>query len=135
MKTISELETADLAISADVRTDAKQIVCEWRGRSDDRSPDKILDPWFDALLAVAMERQFSVRMHFEVLEHFNSSTIGAIVQFIHRARGHDVPLTLVYSHDQRWQRISFHALRVFVKDGGPIALEAVTGLGEPVPSG
>jgi hypothetical protein len=80
------------------------------GRSASREAGKVLAPLFDRALAAA---QGGVRLvlHFEALDYFNSSTIAALVQFIRATQEAGVDLTLVYDPAQRWQAMSFDALR------------------------
>ena len=125
MQITDDLISGDLKISAIAEDGTKAISCTWTGRSTDRHPSKILNPWFDKLLGQASKEQYAVFMHFETLEHFNSSTIGAIVQLIKTARDREVPLKLVYSSKHRWQRISFEALRVFDRNDKFFTLETV----------
>jgi|SRR5581483_3945969 len=89
---------------------------DWKGKSNDRQPSKILVPYFKQVLAQARERGATVEMHFEKLDHFNSSTITAIIQTIQEARNGAVKLVLVYDQSLKWQKLSFDALRVFAKD-------------------
>lgn len=125
MANLEPLVVDDLRIVAERTDSPSQIRCTWSGKSTHRHPSKVLGPWFDKLLAWAEGESAPVSMHFEGLEHFNSSTIGAIVQLIQSARSRGVRLTLCYSATHRWQRLSFEALRVFVEDDGLFQLEAV----------
>jgi hypothetical protein len=105
-----------LTIEADEPTPPEPLTLTWRGKSDDRYPDKVLKPYFAQVLARAAERGGGVEMHFEHLEHFNSSTISTIIRFIQDARQKGVRLVLVYNQALKWQKLSFDALRVFAKD-------------------
>lgn len=123
MATLEPLVVDDLRIEAERVDSPPQIRSTWSGKSTHRHPSKVLGPWFDQLLAWAEEEQLPISMHFEGLEHFNSSTIGAIVQLIQSARSRQIPLTVVYSTAHRWQRLSFEALRVFEEDDGLLTLK------------
>jgi hypothetical protein len=68
------------------------------------------------VLAVAGARNLPIELHFEQLEHFNSSTITSLIQLIQDSRARSIKLILVYDQALKWQRLSFDALRVFVKD-------------------
>jgi hypothetical protein len=92
------------------------LLLTWKGKSDDRYPGKVLAPYFAQVLASADERKAAVEMHFEKLDHFNSSTIAAVIRFIQDARQRAVKLVLVYNQSLKWQKLSFDALRVFAKD-------------------
>jgi hypothetical protein len=118
---VQALTSGDLHI--DVAETGGSLVCTWTGKSNDRSPQIALGPWFEGLLADAGPRGAKVEMHFEKLEHFNSSTITALIRFIQSARGKSVKIAFVYDPNLKWQRLSFDALRVFEK--GDKAFELV----------
>jgi hypothetical protein len=81
------------------------------GRSASREAGKTLAPLFDRVLTDARAGSLTAALHFERLEYFNSSTIAALVQFIRVAHERGVALTVVYDGKQRWQAMSFDALR------------------------
>ena len=83
----------------------------WSGRSNSRDPGKALVPFFSTTLARAAELGAGVEMHFEKLEHFNSSTIAAVIQIVNAAQSAKVRLTMVYDANLKWQALSFDALR------------------------
>jgi len=114
-----------LQVTASDPGDVKVMRYQWTGRSNDRQPGKLLAPFFSRVLADAQERKVGVEMHFERLEHFNSSTITAFIQLIQDARQKAVSLTFVYNQSLKWQRLSFDALRVFVKGDSLLDLKAV----------
>ncbi len=98
----------------------------WRGRSTDRQPARIIIPYITPCLERALHRKIALRMHFELLDHMNSSTITAIIQIIQEARTRGTRLVLSYDPSKRWQKLGFEALRVFVKDDGLLELEGAT---------
>jgi len=106
----------DLTIEVSEAEAPAPLTLVWKGKSDDRYPGKVLGPYFGRVLARAEERKSSVEMHFEKLDHFNSSTIAAVIRFIQDARQRGVKLVLVYNQQLKWQKLSFDALRVFAKD-------------------
>lgn len=81
------------------------------GRSASREAGRTLSPLFDRLLAEAKAASVALVLHFERLEYFNSSTIAALVQFIRTAHERGIALNVVYDGKQRWQAMSFDALR------------------------
>ncbi len=81
------------------------------GRSANREAGKVLAPLFDRVLGEARAESRVLALHFERLEYFNSSTIAALVQFIRTVLDAGVRLTVVYDPRQRWQAMSFDALR------------------------
>jgi hypothetical protein len=81
------------------------------GKSASREAGRVLAPVFDEVLAAAGSERRTLEIHFERLEYFNSSTIAALVQFIRAAQRAHVPLTVVYDAQQKWQTMSFDALK------------------------
>ncbi len=81
------------------------------GRSASREAGKTLAPLFDRVLSEAKAERRALALHFEKLDYFNSSTIAALVQFIRAAHEMGIALTVVYDGTQRWQSMSFDALR------------------------
>lgn len=103
------MQLGDLSARLDDST-AGTLRVHLSGRSASREAGKTLAPLFDRVLADA--RAGSVlALHFERLEYFNSSTIAGLVQFIRLADERGISLTIVYDGEQRWQAMSFDALR------------------------
>ena len=112
---MDNLQSGDLTIEVAV-TPESVFRCTWKGKSNERNPPEILKPWFERLLAAVGEKQGTIEMHFEKIEHFNSSTITALIRLIQACRKGSVPLVMVYDQTLKWQRLSFDALRVFDKN-------------------
>ena len=112
---MEKLAHGDLTIEVEKRDDGA-LHCTWRGKSNERNPAEFLRPWFDQLLAAATAGQAAIEMHFEKIEHFNSSTITALIRLIQLCRKSTVRLVMVYDQSLKWQRLSFDALRVFDKN-------------------
>lgn len=104
----------DLTIEVGESASGK-IRLDWKGKSNDRQPRKILDPFFAKISDMAKEMQTAIEMHFEELEYFNSSTITAIIQLIQDLRNKQVPLVIIYDQTMKWQKLSFNALKIFEK--------------------
>ncbi len=112
---MENLQSGDLTIDV-TEQPAGVFACTWRGKSNERNPPEILKPWFDKLVAAAGERKATIEMHFEKIEHFNSSTITALIKLIQTCRKSSLKLVMVYDQSLKWQRLSFDALRVFEKN-------------------
>jgi hypothetical protein len=97
----------------------------WKGRSTARNPGELLVPYFQGIFQSAIEGRATVEMHFERMEHFNSSTVGALIYLIQDARGRQIPLVFVYDQKLKWQKLSFDAMRVFVKSDGLLQMRSV----------
>lgn len=117
-------EHEDLVI--DVARDETAVVrLDWKGKSNAREPAKVLAPFFDSVLDEAATGKHTVEMHFEDIDHFNSSTITAIIQLIQRARKTETPLVIVFDPGLKWQKLSFDALKVFQKPDGLLTIREV----------
>jgi hypothetical protein len=119
---IEQLVSGDLSIIPRPSSDDGSIVLDWRGRSTDRQPARVIVPYITPCLERALHLKVALEMHFEHLDHMNSSTITAVIQIIQEARTRGTRLVLVYSADKRWQKLGFEALRIFVKDDGLLVL-------------
>ena len=117
----NNLLAGDLRIEWQDGTDgasAGPIRLLWQGRSNDRRPSRILDPYFDTVLSAARARGVPVELHFEEVEHFNSATITSIIQVIQDARNRGVRMVIFFDPSLKWQKLSFDALRVFSRKDG-----------------
>jgi hypothetical protein len=110
---VESLTAGDLSIAVE---EGPTLLLNWLGKSNDRQPNKVLEPFFDKVLDAAATKKLAVEMHFEKLEYFNSSTISSLIQMIQKARTKAVRLVIQYNATIRWQKLSFDALRVFAKD-------------------
>jgi len=108
------MQLGDLAAALD-RQDSGVLRVRLSGRSSSREAGKTLAPLFDRVLADARAEARALTLHFEKLEYFNSSTIAALVQFIRTAHQGGIALSIVYDGRQRWQSMSFDALRRALK--------------------
>jgi hypothetical protein len=122
---MENLVQGDLTIEVTQTSPAGVLSCVWLGKSNERDPPTILRPWFEKLLAAAIRTQVGIEMHFERIEHFNSSTITALIRLIQTARKAGVKLVMVYDQNLKWQRLSFDALRVFDKNNELFQLRSV----------
>jgi hypothetical protein len=85
------------------------------GKSASREAGRVLAPLFDETLGASKVEERMIELHFEKLEYFNSSTIAALVQFIRAAQVAGVPMRIVYDGTQKWQALSFDALKRAMK--------------------
>lgn len=120
---VDSLTEGDLSIEVDEAPDGA-IRCVWKGKSSARQPGKVLSPYFESLLSAAADKGAALEMHFDRLEHFNSSTITALIRLIQSARKSKVRLVMVYDQNLKWQRLSFDVLRVFEKSDDLFRLRA-----------
>jgi hypothetical protein len=93
------------------RSDPRVLAVRFAGRSASRDATSAFAALFSRVIAAAKDEGRIVVLRFEALEYFNSSTIAALVQFIRTAQEGGVGLEVVYDGRQRWQAMSFDALR------------------------
>jgi hypothetical protein len=120
-----DIRIADLTAQLDQERPGTLAV-RFFGRSASREAGVALAPLFDRILAEARAEGLVLALHFEGLEYFNSSTIAALVQFLRAAYDAGIALTIVYDGKQKWQALSFEALRRALRPldaGGRVAVE------------
>ena len=110
----------DLAIEVEEPPDAVRLV--WRGKSNARNPTQVLAPLFENVRELARTRSVPLELRFDTLEHFNSSTIAAIIQLIHECRARGVKLVVVFDPKVKWQKLSFESLRMLARPDGLLEL-------------
>lgn len=112
------LVVGDLEIDAVEDEASRLVVLTWRGKSNARQADKVIGPYLEAALSRAQQLAGVLELHFEQLAHFNSSTIASVIQLIQLARARQARLVIYSDPRRQWQRLSFDALRVFVRPDG-----------------
>ncbi len=120
---MENLVAGDLTIN--ITNTAGILGLDWRGKSADRQPQIALSPFFEEVATAAAAQPASIEMHFENLEHFNSSTITVLIQFIQKLRQKNIKLRIVFNSGFKWQRLSFDALRIFEKPDGLLTFGTV----------
>ncbi len=125
MNTMEDLVSGDLRIVASVVGDPPAVRLAWSGKSNARQADQLILPYLERALSHAASLGASLELRFEALGHFNSSTIASLINLIQSAQQRGVRLVVVSDPKRQWQRLSFDALRVFVKPDGLFVLRAV----------
>jgi hypothetical protein len=129
---MDNLNESDLSI--DVREEPGVLCLHWRGKSIGRQPQRVLDSFLGEAVEEAKRKALAIEMRFEELVHFNSSTIGCLIQAIQNAQSRGVKLRFVYDTRRLWQRVSFDALRVFTKENSYLELLPVAKTGTASPA-
>ena len=96
-----------------IRVDRSALAClrlDWLGCSDSATPEAIIRPFFEQVLAEAIASGRFVDMHFEAVDHFNSATIATLIHLVFSAGKAKVPLHIHYDAKRRWQVLAFEAL-------------------------
>lgn len=120
MDLFASLIAGDLLVEA--RGSAARLRLDWTGKSNARRPAVMLAPYLEAVLRRAKSSQCAIELHFEQLEFFNSSTLGAVIKFIREAREEGVTISLLFDGAQRWQALSFGALKAFELPDGLVQI-------------
>ena len=122
---MEKLVFGDLTIEVGESASIEPIQLLWKGKSNDRQPGKALDPYLGGVIQEASAQGRSVEMHFEGLEHFNSSTLTSIIGLVQKARHLRVPLGIVFDRSLKWQKLGFDALRVLAKGDGLLDIRSI----------
>jgi hypothetical protein len=88
-----------------------ELHVRFAGKSASREAGRVLAPVFDEMLAAASGEGLALALHFERLEYFNSSTIAALVQLFNSSTIAALGVTVIYDAKQKWQALSFDALK------------------------
>jgi hypothetical protein len=86
---------------------------KWLGRSDDRDPSALLNPYIDGILEKLKGKDLEVQ--FNQLEYMNSSTVPPIIQLIKKLNTSEIKSVITYDKDSKWQAASFKALETIVR--------------------
>ncbi|MFL5318895.1 MAG: STAS domain-containing protein, partial [Myxococcaceae bacterium] len=63
-------------------------------------------------------------LDFSEIEYMNSSTFSPLVKMLDEAARRGVPVRVIYSQTQKWQALSFSALKAFETRDGKISIRA-----------
>jgi hypothetical protein len=118
MSPVESLVVGDLRIEASVADAPPVLRLSWHGKSNARQADQMLLPYLERMLDRAVADSRLLELHFEMLSHFNSSTIASVIQLIQLAQLRSARLVVVFDPRRQWQRLSFDALKVFVGSDG-----------------
>lgn len=123
MRTLTSLVSGGLEI--ELRQEAGgPLRLDWCGRSSQRNPATVLQPYLEAVLQRAREHGCALEAHFERMDFFNSSTVTVLIHFLREARAQGTALTIVYDGAQRWQALSFDALKGLELPDGLLEIRA-----------
>ena len=124
MDLFASLVAGDLLVEA--RGSQAMLRLDWSGRSNARQPAAMLAPYFEVVLHRAHGLGCGIEAHFERLEFFNSSTVTAVIKFIRAARDQGTNLAILFDGEQRWQALSFEALKSFELPDGLLQIRSTS---------
>ncbi|MEM6930467.1 MAG: hypothetical protein AAF602_26255 [Myxococcota bacterium] len=117
------VETEELTLEV-IRT-ACEVGVTWLGRAEGPDQADVFGPVLEQLLVEAKKTPRPVKMHFEGVKHFNSTTLMHVMTFLTRAEADGVRVVVTYDADRKWQRLAFRAVE---RMGLPSDLVEVHGL-------
>jgi len=88
-------------------------IMKWLGRSDDRDPSALLNPYIDGVIDTLKGKDLEIQ--FGQLEYMNSSTVPPIIQLIKKLNNSEIKSVITYDKDSKWQAASFKALETIVR--------------------
>lgn len=110
---MENLINQDLIIETILDEKRKTLTLKWKGKSNNRTPDFFLLPYFENLVEELKEKELKLEMNFLSLEYMNSSTITPILTLIKRIKEENIKTIIVYDDKVKWQKLSFSTLGVF----------------------
>lgn len=120
---ISQTHT-DKALTIEVSETPTEIQLSWRGRSNDREPGRFLVPILTETLQRSDGGRRTLVLDFADIEYMNSSTFSPLVKMLDEAGRRGIPVRVLYSQTQKWQALSFSALKAFETADGKITIRA-----------
>lgn len=114
----------DKTLTVDVVDVDSEIRLQFRGRSNDREPGRFLVPILNEALQRSDGGKRQVVLDFGDIEYMNSSTFSPLVKVLDEAAKRGIAVRVLYSQSQKWQTLSFSALKAFETADGKIAIRA-----------
>ncbi len=110
------------ALHIQVSEDDDSIVMIWTGKSIIRKPSDFIMPILIDILNRSLGSRKKIVMDFRSLEYMNSSTFTPVIKVLERARTGTHSIYVLYKRSQRWQELSFAALKVFETQEGRVRI-------------
>jgi len=123
MMAIREIFTHD-TLRIDITETDKEVRLEWRGKSNDRQPERVLAPLMLTSLERCVGADRELVLDFQQMEYMNSSTFTPLVKMLDQAIRQMQRVRLEYSGQRKWQTLSFSALRAFETPDGRVSVHA-----------
>jgi anti-anti-sigma regulatory factor len=94
------------------------------GKSIIRSANEVLLPVLLEALTGAQGAGKRLVLDFRPLTYMNSSSFAPVIKVLEKARLGGAHLQVLYSSEQKWQEVSFAAMRIFSTPDGRISVQA-----------
>jgi hypothetical protein len=93
------------------------------GKSIIRSASDTLLPLFVESLAAAQDAGRRLVLDFRALTYMNSSSFAPVIKVLEKARLGGATLQVLYSSEQKWQEVSFAAMKIFATPDGRVSIK------------
>ena len=111
-------------LTIDLVETENEVRLNWRGKSNDRQPDRFLVPVLRDALQRSEQGRRPVIMDFTAMEYMNSSTFSPLVKMLDQAARGTYRLRLEFSDSRKWQALTFAALKIFETQDGRVSVHA-----------
>lgn len=109
-------------LTIEVTNKGDKLELVWLGRSTDRNPGAFLRPLLMDAINDAKKENKPVEINFKSLEFMNSSTITPVIKILEFSRQNKINLRIIYNNQEKWQELSFAALKIFQTDDKSIEI-------------
>ena len=117
---MNTFESGGLKVEVVVTRNALKL--SWQGRSTERDPSKLLNPFFGTL-EPHLKTDRAVELDFRGLEFMNSSTVKPILVFCETASTKARAVNVRYDSHKTWQRLSFGLLKAMSRTWNNVTVE------------
>lgn len=114
------LKNAELEI--EVHNGADEIVILWRGKSVEKDPGMMINPFLQQVISGRADK--SICVDFRQLKQMNSSTMPPIILFMKLLGDAGISATFKYAGSINWQRVSFKMLETIAGNFKSISVVA-----------
>lgn len=119
---IREIFTHD-TLRIDVTETDLAVCLEWRGKSNDRQPERALAPLLLRSLERCADEGRELVLDFHAVEYLNPATFTPLVQMLEQATRGLQRVRVVYSRERPWQALGFSALEAFETADGRVSVQ------------
>lgn len=128
--TTTEVILNEGALKIEKIRSAGELMLVLSGKSIMRDASQVLLPVFIDGFEEAKNGGVRLVLDFRSITYMNSSSFAPVIKILEKARLGTVPVSVIYSSNQKWQEVSFAAMTIFKTPDGRVA---ITGMqDEPV---
>lgn len=113
------------ALKIEKQRSEAELVLMLSGKSIIRDATGTLLPVFVTALEEAEAEGVRLVLDFRTVTYMNSSSFAPVIKILEKARIGMMPVTVMYSREQKWQEVSFAAMTIFKTPDGRVAITGV----------